>query len=145
MVATRDMPGDLHVIGLVGQDETGGRVAFQQSSEDRGVGRVAANNTMRTELEPIANPGDRNGWIWVERPLLQSLGGVAENDVANLCWRETCDFDRRIDHDQSFELDFQRVEVPLTFFRETIDGKSEHPLLVLAQVLNADARDPIKS
>src|ERR1700733_9188004 len=109
MVATRDMPGDLHVIGLVGQDETGGRVAFQQSSENRGGGRVA------------------------------------ENDVVNLSWRETCDFDRRIDHDQSFELDFQRVEVPLTFFRETIDGKSEHPLLVLAQVLNADARDPIKS
>src|ERR1700733_1616167 len=74
MVATRDMPGDLHVIGLVGQDETGGRVAFQQSSENRGVGRVAANNTMRTELEPIANPGDRNGWIWVERPLLSPSG-----------------------------------------------------------------------
>ena len=96
------------------------------------------------ELEDIANPGDRSGWIWVKWPLLQPFGGVAENDMVNLGWRETRDFDRRIDHDQFFELDLQRVEVPLALFRETIDRESEHALFVLAQVLNANARDPIE-
>jgi hypothetical protein len=46
-------------------------VAFQQSSENRRIGRVTANDAMRTELEHIANPGDRSGSIWLERPLLQ--------------------------------------------------------------------------
>ena len=36
---------------------------------------------MRTELEYIANPSDRSGWVWLERPLLQPLGGVTENDM----------------------------------------------------------------
>jgi hypothetical protein len=75
MSATRDIPSDLHVVGLVGQDKTGRDIAFQQSSKNRGIGRVAANDAMRTELKHIANPGDRSGWIWLERPLLQPLRG----------------------------------------------------------------------
>jgi hypothetical protein len=50
MTATCDIPSDLHVVGLVGQEETGRAIAFQQSSKNRGIGRVAANETMRAEL-----------------------------------------------------------------------------------------------
>jgi ABC-type methionine transport system permease subunit len=44
MRATRHIARDPQVVGLVGQDETGGRVAFQQSSKNRGVGRVAVRH-----------------------------------------------------------------------------------------------------
>jgi hypothetical protein len=71
-------------IGLVGQDETGGGIAFQQSSQNRRIGRVAAHDPMRTELENIAHPGDRSCGVGLERPLLEPLSGVAENDMVDL-------------------------------------------------------------
>ena len=84
MIAAGDIPGDLYVIGLVGQDETGGSIAFQQSSKNRRIGRVAAHDAMRTELENIANPGDRSRGVGLERPLLQPISCVAENDMVDL-------------------------------------------------------------
>jgi hypothetical protein len=66
----RDMPGDLHIAGFVGEDETGGCIAFHQSSENRAIGSVAANDAMRTKLENIADPGDRSCGVGLERPLL---------------------------------------------------------------------------
>ena len=54
--------------------ETGRPVAFQQSSENRRIGRITANDAMRTELEHIADPSDRSGWVGLERPLLQPIG-----------------------------------------------------------------------
>jgi hypothetical protein len=84
VIAPGHITGDLHVIRLVGQDETGGSIALQQSSKNRRIGRVAAHDPMRTELEDITHPGDRSCGVGLERPLLQPLGGVAENDMVDL-------------------------------------------------------------
>ena len=84
MIAPGHITGDLYVIRLVGQDETGGGIAFQQSSKNRRIGRVAADDAMRTELEDTAKPGDRSCGIGLERPLLQPLSGVAENEMIDL-------------------------------------------------------------
>src|ERR1700691_5531521 len=119
MSATRD-PSDLHVVGLVGQDKTGRDIAFQQSSKNRGIGRVAANDAMRAELKNIANPGDRSGWIWLERSLLQPIGGVTENDMIDFGPREPGDLDRRVEQDQFFKFDLQRIQIPPAFFGEAV-------------------------
>src|ERR1700729_4550837 len=113
MSATRHIASDLHVVGLVGQDKTRRDLAFQQSSKNRGIGRVAANDAMRTELKHIANPGDRSGWIWLERPLLQPLGGVTENDMVDLGRGEPGHLYWRVQQDQFFKLNLQRIQIPL--------------------------------
>ena len=59
--------------------------------------------------------------------------------------REPGDLNRRIQQDQLFKLDLQRVEIPLSFFCQAIDRKSEYALLVWAQMLDAYARDPIEA
>jgi hypothetical protein len=139
------MTGDLYVIGLVGQDETGGGITFQQSSKNRRIGRVATHDAMRAELENIADPGDRSCGVGLKRPLLQPFSGVAENDMVDLGLRETSDLYRRVEQDQFFRLYLQRVEVPLALFRETIDREPKHALFFWAQVSDADARKPIKA
>ncbi len=48
------------------------------------MGRVATHDAMRTELENIADPGDSSCGVGLKRPLLQPLGGVAENDMVDL-------------------------------------------------------------
>ena len=75
---------------------------------------------MRTELENIANPGDRSGWIGLERPLLQPIGSFAKNDVIDFGRREPSDLYRSVQQDQFFKLDLQRIEIPLSFFGEAI-------------------------
>ena len=52
---------------------------------------------------------------------------------------------RRVDQDQLFELDLQRVEVPLALFREAVDREPQHALFFRAQVSDADARNPVKA
>jgi hypothetical protein len=85
MAAARDVAGDLHVVGLVSEDQAGGRVAFHQLSEDHGISRIAANDAMDAELENVADDGDLSCCkVGLERPLLQRLGRVAENDVIGL-------------------------------------------------------------
>ena len=84
MIAPGHITGDLYVIRLVGQDERGGGIAFQQSSQNRRIGCVAAHDPMRTELENIADPGDRSCEVGLERPLFQPLSGVTENDMVDL-------------------------------------------------------------
>jgi hypothetical protein len=39
---------------------------------------------MRTELENIADPGDRSCGVGLERPLLEPVGAVAKNDLVDL-------------------------------------------------------------
>ena len=126
MIAAGDIAQRSYVIRLVGQDETSGGVAFQQSSKYRRIGRVAANDAMRTELENIADPGDRSCGVGLERPLLEPLCGVAENDMVDLGRREPGDLYWRIQQNQFFKLDLQRVEIPLALFRESIDGKAKY-------------------
>ena len=77
---------------------------------------------MRTELEDIANPGDRIGWTWLERPLLQPLGGVTENDMIDFGRGEPGDLYWRVQQDQFFKLNLQRIEIPLSFFGEAVDA-----------------------
>ena len=84
MIAPGHITGDPYVIRLVGQDETGGSIAFQQSSKNRRIGRVATHDAMPTELEEIADPGDRSCGVGLKRPLLRPLVGVAENDMVDL-------------------------------------------------------------
>jgi hypothetical protein len=75
---------------------------------------------MRTELENIADPGDRNCGVGLERPLLQTLGGIAENHMIDLGQREPGDLNRRIQQDQLFKLDLKRVKIPLSLFRQAM-------------------------
>ena len=100
---------------------------------------------MRTELENIANPGDRSGWVWLERPLLQPIGGFAKNDMIDFGRREPSDLYRRVQQDQFFKLNLQRVEIPLSFFGEAVDGKPQHALFVRVQMLDAHAWDSIEA
>ena len=37
--------------------------------------------------------------------------------------REPGDLDRRVEQDQFFEFNLQRIEIPLAFFGEAVDGK----------------------
>ena len=100
---------------------------------------------MRSKLKHIANPGDRSGSIWLERPLLQPLGGVTENDMVDLGGREPGDLYRRVQQDQFLKLNLQRFEIPLSFFRQAIDRQSEYTLFVRVQMLDAYARDSIEA
>src|SRR6202034_1489375 len=58
MRATGDMTQDRDVIGLVGEYEAGGIVAFGESSENP-VCRAAADDAVKPELEDVAEFGDR--------------------------------------------------------------------------------------
>ena len=100
---------------------------------------------MRTELENIAYPSDRSGWIGLERPLFQPIGSFAKNDVIDFGRREPSDLDRSVQQDQFFKLNLQRIEIPLSFFGKTVDGKPQDPLFVWAQLLDAYARDSIEA
>jgi hypothetical protein len=100
---------------------------------------------MRTELENIADPGDRSCGVGLEQPLLQTLGGIAENHMIDLGQREPGDLNRRIQQDQLFKLDLKRVKIPLSLFRQAIDRQPEDTLFVYAQMLDADARDSIEA
>jgi hypothetical protein len=145
MTSAGDVSGDLHVIRLVGQDEARGDAVFQQSSQNLGIGRVAAHDAMQNKLENIPDPGDCDCGVGLERPLLQSIADVAENHMIDLGRREPGDLNWRIRQDQLFELDLQRVEIPLSLFRQAIDRQSEDALLVWAQMLDTHARDPIEA
>ena len=74
MVAAGDITGDLHVVGLVGQDAPGGRVPLHNQREPR-VGRIAANDAMGPEPENVAKAGDCDAPTRLQRPLLQRLFG----------------------------------------------------------------------
>ena len=92
---------------------------------------------MRTKLENVADSGDSSCGVGLERPLLQPLGGVAKNEVIDFGRREPGDLDRRVQQDQFFKLDLQRVEIPVSIFRQAIDGKPHDALL--ARCIDRDA------
>ncbi len=75
-----------------------------------------------------------------ERTLLDCVSGVAKDDLVDLVGSEAGDLDRCVVEDQLFELDLERVEVPLAFFAETIGGEAHDVLHLLAQVFHPDAR-----
>ena len=55
MPAAGYMAGDRDVVGLVGQDETRGRIAFRQPAQRLGFGRAAADDPVPPEFKYIAN------------------------------------------------------------------------------------------
>lgn len=136
MSSARHIASDPHIVGLVGQDETAGRIAFQQSIQNRGVGCIAANDTMRAEAKYVAYPSDCSYGVGLEQPRFQSLRGVAKNDVIRFGRREPGDLDRRVEQDQLFKFNLQRIKIPLAFLREAVDGKPQHALFVRVQVLD---------
>ena len=72
--------------------------------------------------------------IGLKRPLLQPLCGVAENDMIDLGRREPGDLYGRVQQNQFFKLDLQRVEIPLSFFCQSIDGKPKYAVFGGAQM-----------
>jgi hypothetical protein len=58
MPAAGHMAGDRDVVGLVGQDETRGRIAFRQPAQRLGFGRAAADDPVPPAFKYIANAGD---------------------------------------------------------------------------------------
>ena len=54
--------------------------------------------------------------------------------MVDLGRREPGDLDRRVDQDQFFKLDLQRIEIPLAFFGEAIDRKPQDALFVRVQM-----------
>ena len=110
------------------------------------VGRVPADNPVDAELKYIAHSGyGRGARLRLKRPLLEPIGAVAKNDLVDLGRREPRNLDRRVGHDQFFELDLQGVEIPSAFFPETIDREPQHPLFFRAQVSDPNARKRIKA
>ena len=127
------MPGDRDVVRFVGQDKAGRRIALHQPPERLGVGGAAASETVRAELKDVAYASDCDSVsLGREGALLNRLARVAENDLIDLVGGEAKDSDWSIAKDQLFELDLERVEVPLAFFVETIGGEA-HDVLQAAR------------
>src|SRR6266542_6971001 len=103
---------------------------------------------MRTELEEVAGAGDRDrAFIRPERPLLDRLRLIRDDDLIDLVQREARDLDRRFFNDQLLEFNPQLVEIPIAFFRQPVDGEAQDALLLLVQMadLNAgNAIEPVK-
>jgi hypothetical protein len=85
---------------------------------------------MRAEAKYVAYPGDRSYGVGLERPLFQTLRGVAKNDVIGFGRREPRDLDRRVEHDQFFKLNLQRFEIPLPLFRQAVGCKTQQALFL---------------
>jgi hypothetical protein len=58
MHASGDIASNRDVIGLVGQNEPGRRIAVHQFGDNRWIGGVSANNAMLAEAKYIATTGD---------------------------------------------------------------------------------------
>ena len=72
-------------MGLVGQDETRGRIAFRQPAQRLGFGRAAADDPVPPEFKYIANAGDGDRAILRrERPLFDRAVNLAEDNVVDL-------------------------------------------------------------
>ena len=65
-----------------------------------------------------------------------SSGPASSLSVASPRMREPGDLDRRVEQDQLFKFNLQRIKIPLAFLREAVDGKPQHALFVRVQVLD---------
>ena len=92
MRAAGDIAGDFHVIGFVGQNGPRRRVAVHQSGEHRRIGRIAADEPVRAELEHVAHTSDGNSARGSsQRTLLKGIDLVADDDPVDLVEREAGD------------------------------------------------------
>jgi hypothetical protein len=140
MRAAGDVARDFHIIGLVGQNEPGREIASQQAREHRRIGRIAADEPVRTELKQVAQTSDRNSARGRDqRSLFNSLGLFADENLINLVQPEAGDFDRRIGEDQFLELEFELIEIPLTFLAKPVHGEPQQALFLGGQMVDAHA------
>ena len=146
MRAASDVAGDANVVGLVGQDEARRAIADEQAPQNFRVGRAAADDAMRAELKNVARASDGDCIrLWRERPLLEDVSRLAEDDLVDLVGREAGDLDRRVGQDQLLKLDLELFEIPLPFLSQAIDRKAQDTLLVFAEMIDAHAREPAKA
>ena len=73
-----------------------------------------------------------------QRPLLDRLGLLAEDDVNDLRHGEAQSH-RRIRQNQLLHFDAQLAEVPLPLLAEPVDCQPQQALLITRQVIDADA------
>ncbi len=105
------------------------------------VGRVRACDPMRSQLKDIADLRDRRcDQIRFQGAFLKPVSAVTQNDLVDLIEGEARDLDRSVGQDQLLELDFERLQAPAAGFAQTVDGEAQHTLLVVAQMLDANAR-----
>ena len=84
----RDMAGDRHVIGLIGQDEPRRFILAEEAEEDLGVGRIAAGDAVGAEDKHIASSRDGgDARLWRQRPLLERCDVSVQQDVVELSER----------------------------------------------------------
>ena len=84
MASAGDIPSDLHVVGLVGKKQASWFVATHQLAKDFRIGRITANDAVRTELENVADSGDRSCGVGLEWSLLQPFGGALCSRVSGI-------------------------------------------------------------
>jgi hypothetical protein len=97
MPAAGHMAGDRDVLGLVGQDEARGRIAFRPPAQRLGFGRAAADDSVPPEFKYIANAGDGDRAILRrERPLFDRAVNLAEDNVVDLVECEAGGLDGRV-------------------------------------------------
>ena len=100
---------------------------------------------MDAELKHIAHSGDGpRDRLRLKRPLLEPVGAVAKNELVDLGRRKPCDLDRRVGHDQFFELDLQRVEIPSAFFPRRLTASLSTRCSSGLRVSDPNARKRIK-
>ena len=128
-------PGDLHVVRLIGQDETCRPVAFQQSSENRRIGRITANDARGPSWNISPTLATAVAGVWLERPQLQPIGSFAKNDVIDFGRREPGDlmsgkgncFDNAM-----VEMFFKTLKAELvwrTIFQSRIEAAIQSPYI----------------
>jgi hypothetical protein len=69
--------------------------------------------SMNVRKRSKPNSGGIRNLASARAALLQRLKGVAKNDVIDFGRREPLNVDRRLEQDQFFKLNLQRVQIPL--------------------------------
>ena len=78
---------------------------------------------MRPERKNIPRAGDGDSIsLGCERPLLNRVVAIAEDDLVDLVESEAGDLDRSVGQDQLLELNLQFVKVPLALLAKAIGG-----------------------
>ena len=137
-----DVAFDLHVIGLVAEQQLRLRSAVHQPAPHFGVGRVAASKPMTSKQEDVAEPRDSGrAGRRRQRARLDRRDVVIEDNLIDLVKAEARDLNRSVLHDQLAKLDLELVEVPAAFLAEPVDREAKKPLLVLGEMFDANARN----
>ena len=120
MLAASHMAGDLNIVRLVGEDETGRQIVLHQSL-DWSSGSVALPQTMRCDPSAKTSPGRATAIAsgsGARGPRFDGVVRFAKDDLVDLVRSEARDFDRRVGQDQVLELNLQFVEVPLALLAQ---------------------------